>query len=199
LTFLQKFDSIGYATSNKQQATSNKQQATSNKQQATSNKQQATSNKQQANYSTFHNHVKSFLTNPSLFFEFFRYLLVGGSAFLLDIGILYITKKYLFSGLGTGGILLAAALGFTAGLLYNFFLSLVFVFRKVNHNAANHKIRSFVLFAIIGIIGLGFTETGMYGGIKLLGQNYYLLVKIVTAVIVLMWNYIARKIFVFRK
>jgi putative flippase GtrA len=150
-------------------------------------------------YSTFHNFVKSFLTNPSLFFEFSRYLFVGGSAFLLDIGILYITKKYLFSGLGIGGILLAAALGFTAGLLYNFFLSFVFVFKKVHHNAGNHKIRSFVLFAIIGIIGLGFTEAGMYGGIKLLGQNYYLLVKILVTSIVLMWNYTVRKIVVFKE
>jgi putative flippase GtrA len=133
-------------------------------------------------------------------YEFLRYVLVGGVSFFVDFGILYFSKSFLFSSMGgQTAILLAAALGFTAGLVFNYILSLVFVFRRVNEKAKQHKIRTFVLFAIIGIIGLLVTEFCMLIGIHILGQKWYLGVKIVTAGIVLMWNYAARKIFIFKE
>jgi putative flippase GtrA len=133
-----------------------------------------------------------------LFFEFFRYLLVGGSAFVIDIGVLYVTKTYLFNAAGNFGVLCATALGFLAGLVYNYFLSTVFVFKKIDENARKHKARFFIVFAVIGIIGLGLTEVCMYMGTRFLGRQYYLVIKTLTAALVLMWNYIARKTLIFK-
>jgi putative flippase GtrA len=100
--------------------------------------------------------------------------------------------------MGHTGILLAAALGFTAGLIFNFIFSFIFVFRENNENAKQHKIRSFILFVIIGIIGLLITEVCMYMGIFIIGEKWYLVIKCFTAGIVLLWNYIARKILIFK-
>jgi putative flippase GtrA len=97
------------------------------------------------------------------------------------------------------GILLAAAFGFIAGLIFNYIFSLIFVFRHTNENAKQHKIRSFILFTVIGVIGLLITEVCMFAGIHIFGQKWYLAVKIITAGIVLMWNYIARKILIFKE
>jgi len=133
-----------------------------------------------------------------LFYEFFRYLLVGGVAFLIDFLILYLSKTLLFFNMGNSGILLATAFGFIAGLIFNYIFSLFFVFKQVDENAKIHKVRSFVLFAIIGIIGLLITELCMYTGIYLFGQKWYLIVKIFTAGIVLLWNYLVRKILIFK-
>ena len=60
--------------------------------------------------------------NKLIFHEFCRYLLVGGLAFVLDFAVLYLAKSLLFSHLGPAGILISAALGFTAGivLLWNY-------------------------------------------------------------------------------
>jgi putative flippase GtrA len=132
-------------------------------------------------------------------YEFSRYVLVGGIAFIVDFGVLYLSNTFLFAPiLGQTGILLAAALGFIAGLIFNYILSLIFVFSKTNKKAKRHKIRSFVLFAVIGIIGLLITELCMLIGIRALGQKWYLAVKTITAGIVLVWNYAARKILIFR-
>jgi len=130
--------------------------------------------------------------------EFLRYLVVGGSAFVVDIGALYLTRTFVFQNLGTAGILLATACGFTAGLAYNYVLSTRFVFKIIDPGAARHKIRSFVLFAIIGVAGLALTELCMYAGTRLLGQRFYLAVKVVTAGLVLLWNYGARKLIIFK-
>ena len=61
--------------------------------------------------------------------EFFRYIVVGGTAFLIDYAILYLTKRYVFDNLGDMGVYIATALGFIAGLVYNYILSVVFVFK----------------------------------------------------------------------
>lgn len=130
--------------------------------------------------------------------EIMRYLVVGGTAFLIDTGVLYLTKTFLFENLGETGILLATALGFTAGLTYNYILSILFVFKKASEKVKGKQLRSFLIFAVIGIIGLGLTEGGMYVGIHLFGSFYYLVIKVFVAAIVLIWNYIGRKILIFK-
>jgi putative flippase GtrA len=104
----------------------------------------------------------------------------------------------IFYRLGHNGILLAAAFGFIAGSVFNYIFSLLFVFKQIDENAKRRKIRSFVLFVIIGIIGLFITELCMYAGIYLFGQRRYLIVKIFAAGIVLLWNYAGRKVFIFK-
>jgi putative flippase GtrA len=141
---------------------------------------------------------KYIFRNRQLIYEFLRYVLVGGIAFLVDFGVLYLSKTLFFPRLGQTGILLAAALGFTAGLIFNYIFSLFFVFKQIDENARRRKIRSFVLFVIIGIIGLLITELCMYAGVNLFGQKWYLIVKIFTAGIVLIWNYTGRKVLIFK-
>ena len=129
--------------------------------------------------------------------EFARYLVVGGSAFLVDYGVLYLTKTYLFQSLGDTGVYLATALGFLAGLIYNYILSLIWVFQSAKTQNKGKTIGAFVVFAVIGVIGLLLTEGGMYIGYQLLGINY-LIVKLFVAAVVLLWNYGARKVILFR-
>jgi len=136
--------------------------------------------------------------NKQIFYEFSRYVLVGGLAFGLDFAVLYLAKTFLFPHLGSAGILLAAALGFTAGLVFNYIFSLIFVFKHIDEKAKRHKFRSFALFALIGVIGLLLTELCMYAGVSLFGPEWYLFVKIFTAGIVLLWNYLGRKILIFK-
>ena len=142
--------------------------------------------------------VKYLFRNKLLIQEFLRYVLIGGIAFVIDISVLYLFRTFIFFHMGHVGILIAAALGFTAGLIFNFIFSLVFVFKQIDEKAKQHKVRSFILFVIIGLIGLLITEACMYGGIILFGEKWYLLVKCFTAGIVLMWNYIGRKILIFK-
>ena len=133
-----------------------------------------------------------------LIHEFFRYVLVGGFAFIVDFSILYLSYTFLFLAMEKTGILIATALGFIVGLVINFILSFVFVFKQIDEKARRNKIRSFTVFTVIGIVGLFITEICMLTGIYLLGQEWYLLIKVIIAGIVLMWNYIARKILIFK-
>jgi putative flippase GtrA len=100
--------------------------------------------------------------------------------------------------------ILANTLSFTAGLAVNYLLSASWVFRT----ETNNKARDFAVFSVIGIIGLGLTNLLLYLFIDLgimLRIFYFLredmilmLSKMITVAIVLVWNFSARKKFLFR-
>ena len=59
------------------------------------------------------------------------------------------------------------------------------------------EVSSFIIFTIIGIIGLVLTEILMKILVGFLGI-YYVISKVLTGAIVMFWNYIARKIIIFK-
>lgn len=128
--------------------------------------------------------------------ELVRYSFVGVSAFFIDTFVLFLSKKYIFINGSVIDVALASGLSFIVSLVYNYILSLKFVFK--NYNISRSTGENFTIFTIVGVIGLLLTEIGMIIGIKLFAIDYYLTVKIVVALIVFIWNYTARKILIFR-
>lgn len=121
--------------------------------------------------------------------QFLRYIFVGGVAFLVDFGSLYVFTDLL-------GIfyLISAAVAFILGLITNYFLSISWVF---NRRTLGNKTIEFSVFTIIGIIGLGLNELFIWFFTAEL-NFYYLISKILAAIIILFWNFFARKITLFR-
>jgi putative flippase GtrA len=134
----------------------------------------------------------------SLVKEFARYLVVGGAALLVDWGTLYLSYNYVFVNLGDWQLILATATGFILGLIFNYILSLIWVFQSAKASNKGKTVGAFLIFAVIGVIGLLLTEGGMKLGTLWLGEKYYMVVKIFVAGVVLIWNYVARKIFIFK-
>jgi len=121
--------------------------------------------------------------------QFFRYVFVGGAAFIVDFLSLFILTDYF-------GIyyIISAALAFIIGLVTNYLLSITWVFNQRN---INNKTIEFSLFAVIGIIGLVLNELFIWFFTSELGF-YYMISKIITAIIILFWNFFARKITLFQ-
>lgn len=141
--------------------------------------------------------VKKLLT-PSLVKEFFRYAIVGGVSFLADFGTLTLFEEVVLGQWEEWRIFVSTAAGFVVGLLMNYILSLVFVFRSSDNRSSGKSIGEFVIFALVGVVGLGITEGLMHLGVNVL-HFHYMITKIVTAGIVLVWNYLGRKILVFNR
>ncbi len=127
--------------------------------------------------------------SDSVLVQLFRYTFVGGIAFLVDIGALTACTELL-------GIhyLISAAAAFVAGLTTNYVLCLIWVFPKRN---VKNRITEFVIFAVIGVVGLGLNELMMWVLTGLAGLHY-LGSKMVSTTIVYLWNFAARKIVLFR-
>lgn len=122
--------------------------------------------------------------------QFLRYGVVGGIAFIVDYGTLYALTE--FAGLHH---LLSAVLAFTAGLLVNYTLSILWVFRG---ERSWKPAAEFTAFTIIGLIGAGLNELIIWLGTDVAGLHY-LLSKLISTALVFFWNFFARKILLFSK
>ena len=156
-------------------------------------------------------------TKKELFWEIFRFLLVGGTATLVDYVVFWVFDGLLFplvelgSWWTTFSLIVATALGFCVGLVVNWILSVSFVFKQVKNKEEAASKKSFLIFTIIGVIGLLITEVGililvaifpkfsLFGVTEVLGTTWAKwLAKVIMTCIVLVWNYVGRKIFIFK-
>jgi putative flippase GtrA len=130
-----------------------------------------------------------FESTNSLVSQFLRYLIVGGLAFVVDFISLYLLTEF-------GGLhyLISAAVAFLLGLIANYSLSRAWVFdRRTLENPA----AEFLVFAVIGLVGLGMNE-GMIWFVREKVHFHYMVAKAISAGIVLIWNFSARKYVLFR-
>lgn len=129
------------------------------------------------------------IKNNKLLVQIFRFGVVGGLAFVIDYSILVLCKEVF-----NLSVLLSAAIAFSISVIANYILSIIWVF---DVNKENDSKRNFILFIIFSIIGLGLTELIMWFGTDILKISY-LIVKIIATAIVMVFNFITRKMFLER-
>lgn len=141
--------------------------------------------------------------------QFFRSLFVGGIATVADMAVLIFIREVFKVPEG-----IAAVFGFIVGLAVNYVISTYWVFAKAK---VKNRAADFIAFGVIGIIGLGLTQLiiepfsvkGMFGegilvthavfGSLLPTDKYYIVGKVIAVVLVYMWNFFARKFFLYNK
>ena len=123
------------------------------------------------------------------FIQLFRYAFVGGFAFIIDFGSLYILTEFF-------GIhyLISAPIAFILGLITNYILSIVWVFKK---RKFRNKSFEFGMFGLIGIVGVGLNELFIWYFTEYV-HLYYLTSKIISTGFVFLWNFFVRKSMLFR-
>lgn len=135
------------------------------------------------------------------FIQFFRYLFVGGFAFVVDYGtLMLLVEVFDFNAKA------AAVIAFILGLIVNYILSTLWIFKN---SKIKNRLAEFAAFAVIGVIGLGINEFIIWlfddviaprQPLSFIPQDkYYLIGKLVSTAIVFIWNFAARKFIIFNK
>lgn len=125
------------------------------------------------------------------YIQFFRYILVGGIATVVDMGSFYIVDNILLFH-----YLIAQTVGFILGLTTNYLISIAWVFKSTG----NVK-KEFILFTLIGIGGLLWSYLILWILIDSLGLHHFqdMLAKSIAVILVLAWNFGMRKKFAFKE
>lgn len=121
----------------------------------------------------------------NLLMQFIRYFFVGGIAAGVNIGLLFILTE-----ICNINYVISNVIAFIFGLIVNYYLSKKIVF--TNDNSIN-KVFEFIMYAIIGVVGLGI-DTLMLWIFTDKFKIYYMLSKIISTIITFVWNFIARKL-----
>jgi len=118
----------------------------------------------------------------TLFNDICKYGFVSAFALAVDVGLLYLLVESM--GMGHIG---AATFSFTAGLGVNYTLARIFVFKKSKLPLR----QEFLLYALIGVMGLGLNDLIIYLLVWL--QVWYMYAKAVSVAIVFFFNFFGRR------
>ncbi len=117
--------------------------------------------------------------------QILKFGVVGGIAFVIDYGILFLLAKVI--GLNE---LISAAISFIVSLTFNYFLSTKWVF-----DAKKQTPKEVIIFVLLSVVGLGINEILIYLGTKKLGIDV-MIVKLFATAIVMVYNFITRKLII---
>ncbi|MEH2956036.1 GtrA family protein [Candidatus Merdisoma sp. JLR.KK011] len=126
--------------------------------------------------------------------QIMKFGVVGFLCFFIDYGIMVALVE-----LAGFQELWASAFSFTVSVVVNYILSITVVF-DTDKNA--NQAKQFVVFVILSLIGLGLNQLIMWGGVAWLKQymdRAYMIVKIFATGVVMVYNFISRKMFIEKK
>lgn len=122
--------------------------------------------------------------------QIIKFGFVGFLCFFIDYGIMVLLTEVV-------GIdyLVSSGISFTVSVIVNYILSVTFVFET---DKSKNKFKEFVVFVFLSVIGLGINEACMWFAVELLGIHY-MISKIGATAVVMVYNFISRKIFIEKK
>lgn len=125
-----------------------------------------------------------------LAYQIFRFGIVGFIAFFIDYFLLIFLTDFV-------GVyyLLSSVISFTVSLVFNYVASMRYVFKS---KKSIDKKKEFYIFVILSLIGLGINQSIMWFGVGKIDISYKL-VKIFATAVVMVWNFVTRKIFLEEK
>lgn len=118
--------------------------------------------------------------------QILKFGIVGVIATIIDFGLLYFLTDIV-----NVHYLISSVISFVVSLIFNYYLSIKWVFdvRK------KQTVMDFLLFVFLSIIGLIINEFILYFGVDLL-NIYYMVCKIGATIIVMVYNFLSRKMFI---
>ena len=117
--------------------------------------------------------------------QLIKFGIVGVIAAFVDVGVLVMLKEFLHIE-----VLIASMISFCVSVIANYLLSMSFVFKSKGQS----KLKEFIIFVVLSIGGLCLNQLILWIGVKFTSV-YYLIVKFLAMVIVPIYNFITRKIF----
>ena len=122
--------------------------------------------------------------------QMIKFGFVGFLCFFIDYGIMVLLTE-----VAVIVYLVSSACSFTVSVIVNYILSVTFVFETDKEKS---RIKEFIVFVFLSIIGLGINQLCMWFGVELLHISY-LIVKIGATAVVMVYNFIIRKLIIERK
>lgn len=124
--------------------------------------------------------------------QILRFAVVGGLAFVIDFGLLLFLTE--FMGIN---YLISATISFTVSVIFNYILSVCWVFTKHREARAQYsrtwRLIQMVIFIVLSVCGLFINNFIMWFSVEVLAISY-IIGKLVATAVVMVFNFITRKI-----
>ncbi len=142
-------------------------------------------------------YVFNYIQEKNIFYEIIRFALVGVIASIFDFTTCFIFQFYILKSLPAIWItILSVTAGFIIGVIVNYLCSVYMVFKSSSNNKSK-TLYGKILFLGLALVGLGLGYLLQYLFYDVLAIGY-VSTFIIRTLIVLVWNYLSRKFFIFK-
>lgn len=118
--------------------------------------------------------------------QFMKFGVVGVIAFIIDFGVMvFLTEVFAVP------YLISTTIAFTVSVVFNYVASMRYVFVRKDDMSRR---REFIIFVLLSVIGLVLNDVFMWLLVDFFFIDYRIS-KIITTVLVAIWNFVSRKIF----
>lgn len=131
-------------------------------------------------------HLKFKPKTKKLLIQIFKFTIVGGIATIIDFVFLYLFREFCHFP-----VLVSNTLSFCISVIYNYVASVKWVF---DVNKEKNAKKQFIVFIVFSVLGLLLNNLIMWISVDFL-SIYYLLSKVIATAIVMIFNFVTRKIF----
>ncbi len=134
--------------------------------------------------------IKNFITEKTdnSYLQFIKYFFASAIALFADMAVLFVLTEFCHIY-----YLISATISFLAGIAITYIFSKLYIFTKTSISS---KTAEFTVFLVIGIIGLILNNIFLYIFTDVF-DIHYMLSKCLVIAITYLWNYFARKKFIF--
>lgn len=118
--------------------------------------------------------------------QIMKFGVVGVIATVIDFGVMiFLTEVFGINPVAS------ATVSFTVSVIFNYLASMRYVF---SHREGMSRQREFVIFIVLSFIGLAINDALMWVGTEMTPVDYRI-VKVLATAVVMVWNFVSRKIF----
>ncbi|MBM6775986.1 GtrA family protein [Collinsella tanakaei] len=118
--------------------------------------------------------------------QIMKFGVVGVIATVIDFGVMiFLTEVFGINPVAS------ATVSFTVSVIFNYLASMRYVF---SHREGMSRQREFVIFIVLSVIGLAINDALMWVGTEMTPVDYRI-VKVLATAVVMVWNFVSRKIF----
>ncbi len=115
-----------------------------------------------------------------------KFGIVGVIAFVIDFGVMvFLTEVFEVDPV------VSATISFIVSVVFNYVASMRYVF---SHREGMSRRREFAIFVVLSVAGLIINDVLMWAGTAFTPIDYRI-VKIIATAVVMVWNFVTRKIF----
>jgi len=140
-----------------------------------------------------------YIQEKGIFYEIVRFALVGVIASIFDLSTCYLFQFVILpSSLDAIWLtLISVTMGFLVGVVVNYLCSVYMVFKNTTSKDSSRTTKGKILFFVFALVGLGFGYLLQYLFYDVLAVGY-VTTFVIRTLIVLVWNYLSRKYFIFK-
>lgn len=118
--------------------------------------------------------------------QIMKFGVVGVIATVIDFGVMiFLTEVFGINPVAS------ATVSFTVSVIFNYLASMRYVF---SHREGMSRQREFAIFIVLSVIGLVINDALMWVGTEMTPVDYRI-VKVLATAVVMVWNFVSRKIF----